>query len=81
MFAQAKRDQDEYDRMMEEESEAEASDAQRAFAIRRAMEAQGALLKKKLKMQLHAAGYKTGGRVGLFSGDAPRIAYKKFRVR
>ena len=43
MFAQAKRDQDEYDRMMEEESEADAaSDAQRAFAIRRAMEAQGA---------------------------------------
>ena len=43
MFAQAKRDQDEYDRMMEEESEADAaSNAQRAFAIRRAMEAQGA---------------------------------------
>ena len=34
MFAQAKRDQDEYDRMMEEESEADAaSDATRAFAI------------------------------------------------
>ena len=33
MFAQAKRDQDEYDRMMEEESEADAaSDAQRAVS-------------------------------------------------
>ena len=42
MFAQAKRDQDEYDRMMAEEAEADAaSDAQRAFAIRRSMEAYG----------------------------------------
>ena len=43
MFAQAKRDQDEYDRMMEEDAASDAaSDAQRAFAIRRAMEATGA---------------------------------------
>ena len=39
MFAQAKRDQDDYDRMMEEESESEyASDASRALAIRQSME-------------------------------------------
>ena len=71
MFAQAKRDQDEYDRMMEEESEADAaSDAQRAFAIRRAMEAQGAT-EEEIEDAIYAAGYKTGGRVGLFSGGSP----------
>ena len=43
MFAQAKRDQDECDRMMEEDAASDAeSDAQRAFASRRAMEATGA---------------------------------------
>jgi len=68
MFAQAKRDQDEYDRMMEEESEADAaSDAQRAFAIRRAMEAQGAT-EEEIEDAIYAAGYKTGGRVGLRFG-------------
>jgi len=69
MFAQAKRDQDEYDRMMEEESEADAaSDAQRAFAIRRAMEATGAT-EEEIEDAIYAAGYKTGGRVGFSSGD------------
>ncbi len=67
-FAQAKRDQDEYDRMMEEESEADAaSDAQRAFAIRRAMEATGAT-EEEIEDAIYAAGYKTGGRVGLRFG-------------
>ena len=68
MFAQAKRDQDEYDRMMEEESEADAaSNAQRAFAIRRAMEAQGAT-EEEILDAIYAAGYKTGGRVGFKFG-------------
>jgi hypothetical protein len=68
MFAQNKRDQDEYDRMMEEESEADAaSDAQRAFAIRRAMEAQGAT-EEEIEDAIYAAGYKTGGRVGFKFG-------------
>jgi len=68
MFAQAKRDQDEYDRMMEEESEADAaSDAQRAFAIRRAMEATGAT-EEEIEDAIYAAGYKTGGRVGFEVG-------------
>ena len=68
MFAQAKRDQDEYDRMMEEESEADAaSDAQRAFAIRRAMEAQGAT-EEEIEDAIYAAGYKKGGRVGFRFG-------------
>ena len=68
MFAQAKRDQDEYDRMMEEESEADAaSNAQRAFAIRRAMEAQGAT-EEEIEDAIYAAGYKTGGRVGFKFG-------------
>ena len=68
MFAQAKRDQDEYDRMMAEKSEADAaSDAQRAFAIRRAMEAYGAT-EEEIEDAIYAAGYKTGGRVGLRFG-------------
>ena len=70
MFAQAKRDQDEYDRMMEEESEADAaSGAQRAFAIRRAMEAYGAT-EEEIQDAIYAAGYKTGGRVGFDKGGA-----------
>ena len=68
MFAQAKRDQDEYDRMMEEESEADAaSDAQRAFAIRRAMEAQGAT-EEEILDAIAAAGYKAGGLISLRKG-------------
>lgn len=67
-FAQAKRDQDEYDRMMEEDAAADAaSDAQRAFAIRRAMEATGAT-EEEIEDAIYAAGYKTGGRVGLRFG-------------
>jgi len=67
-FAQAKRDQDEYDRMMEEDAAADAaSDAQRAFAIRRAMEATGAT-EEEIEDAIYAAGYKTGGRVGLKFG-------------
>ena len=68
MFAQAKRDQDEYDRMMEEDAASDAeSDAQRAFAIRRAMEATGAT-EEEIEDAIYAAGYKTGGRVGLRFG-------------
>ena len=68
MFAQAKRDQDEYDRMMQEESEADAaSDAQRAFAIRRAMEAQGAT-EEEILDAIAAAGYKAGGLISLRKG-------------
>ena len=68
MFAQAKRDQDEYDDMMAAESEADAaSDAQRAFAIRRAMEATGAT-EEEIEDAIYAAGYKTGGRVGFEIG-------------
>jgi len=67
-FAQAKRDQDEYDRMMEEESEADAaSDASRAFAIRKAMEPYG-FTDEEIEDAIYAAGYKTGGRVGLRFG-------------
>jgi hypothetical protein len=68
MFAQAKRDQDEYDRMMEEDAASDAaSDAQRAFAIRRAMEAYGAT-EEEIQDAIYAAGYKTGGRVGFDIG-------------
>ena len=68
MFAQAKRDQDEYDRMMEEDAASDAeSDAQRAFAIRRSMEAYGAT-EEEIEDAIYAAGYKTGGRVGLRFG-------------
>ena len=68
MFAQAKRDQDEYDRMMEEDATSDAaSDAQRAFAIRRAMEAYGAT-EEEIQDAIYAAGYKTGGRVGFEIG-------------
>ena len=68
MFAQAKRDQDDYDRMMEEESEAEgASNAQRAAAIRQSMESYG-FTEEEIEDAIYAAGYKTGGRVGLKFG-------------
>ena len=70
MFAQAKRDQDEYDRMMEEEAEAEgASNASRAFAIRQSMEAYG-FTEEEIEDAISAAGYKTGGRVGFDKGGA-----------
>jgi len=68
MFAEAKRSQDEYDRMMEEDAAADAaSDAQRAFAIRRSMEAIGAT-EEEIEDAIYAAGYKTGGRVGFEVG-------------
>ncbi len=68
MFAQAKRDQDEYDRMMEEESENEyASDASRALAIRQSMESYG-FTEQEILDAIEAAGYKTGGRVGFEMG-------------
>ena len=68
MFAQAKRDQDEYDRMMEEEAEAgAASDAQRALAIRQSMEAYG-FTEEEILAAIEAAGYKKGGRVGFRFG-------------
>jgi uncharacterized short protein YbdD (DUF466 family) len=68
MFAQAKRDQDEYDRMMEEEAENEyASDAARAFAIRQSMESYG-FTEEEILDAIAAAGYKAGGRVGFRFG-------------
>ena len=71
MFAQAKRDQDEYDRMMEEEAENEyASDASRAFAIRQSMEAYG-FSEQEILDAISAAGYAYGGRVGLEFGGIP----------
>ena len=72
MFAQAKRDQDDYDRMMEEESEAEgSSNAQRAAAIRQSMESYG-FSEEEIKDAIYAAGYKTGGRVGFAGGTTLR---------
>ena len=68
MFAQAKRDQDEYDRMMEEEAAAAGEDsAARAFAIRQAMEAYG-FSEDEILDAIAAAGYKKGGRVGFNIG-------------
>ena len=68
MFAEAKRAQDEADRLAEEEAASDAeSDAQRAFAIRRAMEAYGAT-EEEIEDAIYAAGYKTGGRVGFRFG-------------
>ncbi len=68
MFAQAKRDQDEYDRLMEEEAENEyASNAARAFAIRQSMEAYG-FSEDEIEDAIAAAGYKKGGRVGFKFG-------------
>ena len=68
MFAQAKRDQDAYDDEMAAESEAEgASNAQRAAAIRQSMESYG-FTEEEIEDAIYAAGYKTGGRVGLMTG-------------
>jgi hypothetical protein len=68
MFAQAKRDQDEYDRMMaDEDAEAAASDADRAFAIRQSMESYG-FTEQEILDAIAAAGYKAGGRVGFRFG-------------
>jgi len=77
MFAQAKRDQDEYDRMMEEEAENEyASDASRAFAIRQSMEAYG-FTEQEILDAISAAGYAYGGRVGFKKGGSE--SYKEYK--
>jgi len=68
MFAQAKRDQDEYDDMMAAEAESEyASDASRALAIRQSMESYG-FTEEEILAAIEAAGYKAGGRVGFEMG-------------
>ena len=68
MFAQAKRDQDEYDDMMAAEADAEyASDSSRALAIRQSMESYG-FTEEEILAAIEAAGYKAGGRVGLRFG-------------
>jgi len=68
MFAQAKRDQDEYDDMMAAEADAEyASDASRALAIRQSMESYG-FTEEEILAAIEAAGYKAGGRVGFRFG-------------
>ena len=68
MYAQAKRDQDAYDDMMSEDSGGGGytDDAYRA-AIRKSMEAYGAS-EEEILSAIEAAGYKTGGRVGLRFG-------------
>jgi uncharacterized short protein YbdD (DUF466 family) len=53
--------------MAAEAAEEGASNAQRAFAIRRAMEAQGAT-EEEIEDAIYAAGYQTGGRVGFSFG-------------
>ena len=68
MFAQAKRDQDEADRLADEAAESEyASDASRALAIRQSMESYG-FTEQEILDAIAAAGYKAGGRVGLEFG-------------
>jgi hypothetical protein len=65
MFAQAKRDQDEADRLANEEAENEyASDASRAFAIRQSMESYG-FTEQEILDAIEAAGYADGGPVGI----------------
>ena len=68
MAAVAKRAQDEADRLAEEEAAAAGEDdATRAFAIRRAMEAQGAT-EEEILDAIAAAGYKAGGLISLRKG-------------
>ncbi len=68
MFAQAKRDQDEADRLADEAAESEyASDASRALAIRQSMESYG-FTEEEILDAIAAAGYKAGGRVGFRFG-------------
>jgi hypothetical protein len=69
-IAEARRAQKDYDReMAEAEAEQGASDAQRAAAIRQSMEAYG-FTDEEIEDAIYAAGYKTGGRVGLKGGGA-----------
>ena len=71
MFAQAKRDQDEYEDAMAAEAENEyASNAARALAIRQSMEAYG-FSDEEIEDAIAAAGYAYGGRVGLEFGGIP----------
>jgi len=71
MFAQAKRDQDAYEDAQAADSEADAaSAARRAAAIRQSMEAYG-FTDEEIEDAIYAAGYKTGGRVGLEFGGIP----------
>ena len=68
MAAEAKRAQDEADRLAEEEAAAAGEDdAVRAFAIRRAMEAQGAT-EEEILDAIAAAGYKAGSLISLRKG-------------
>ena len=67
MFAAAKRDQDAYDDMMSEDSEGGYTDDAYRAAIRKSMEAYGAS-EEEILSAIEAAGYKTGGRVGLRFG-------------
>ena len=67
LFAQAKRDQDAYDDMMSEDSSGGYTDDAYRAAIRKSMEAYGASEEEILRA-IEAAGYKTGGRVGLRFG-------------
>ena len=67
MYAQAKRDQDAYDDMMSEDSEGGYTDDAYRAAIRKSMEAYGAS-EEEILSAIEAAGYKTGGRVGLRFG-------------
>lgn len=70
-FAQAKRDQDAYEDAQAADSEADAaSAARRAAAIRQSMEAYG-FTDEEIEDAIYAAGYKTGGRVGLEFGGIP----------
>ncbi len=67
MFAQAKRDQDEADRLADEAAENEyASDAARAFAIRQSMESYG-FTEQEILDAIEAAGYADGGAVGIMN--------------
>ena len=67
MFAQGKRDQDAYDDMMSEDSGGGYTDDAYRAAIRKSMEAYGAS-EEEILSAIEAAGYKTGGRVGLRFG-------------
>ena len=71
MFAEAERAQDAYEDSQAADSEADAaSDARRAAAIRQSMEAYG-FTDEEIEDAIYAAGYKTGGRVGLEFGGIP----------
>ena len=71
MFAQAKRDQDAYDdRMMEEDvrSQMQHQMHKEHLQLDRAMEVLLDATEEEIEDAIYAAGYKTGGRVGLRFG-------------